>query len=32
VPNAENGLVSCLGTANYDRGVCTAAAIIRKGV
>lgn len=31
VPNAEFGLVSCLGTVNYDRGVCTAAAILRRG-
>src|SRR5690606_28407524 len=31
VPNAEYGLVSCLGTVNYDRGVCTAAAILRRG-
>lgn len=32
VPDAEYGLVSCLGTANYDRGVCTAAAILRRAV
>jgi acetyl-CoA acetyltransferase len=31
VPGAEIGLVSCLGTANYDRGVCTGAAILRRG-
>jgi acetyl-CoA acetyltransferase len=31
VPGAEYGLVSCLGTANYDRGVCTGAAILRRG-
>ena len=31
VPDAEIGLVSCLGTANYDRGVCTGAAILRRG-
>jgi len=31
VPGAEIGLVSCLGTANYDRGLCTAAAILRTG-
>lgn len=30
VPEAEFGLVSCLGTVNYDRGVCTAAAILRR--
>jgi acetyl-CoA acetyltransferase len=31
VPDAEIGLVSCLGTVNYDRGICTAAAILRRG-
>lgn len=32
VPDAEIGLVSCLGTVNYDRGLCTAATILRRGV
>ena len=31
VPGAEIGLVSCLGTVNYDRGLCTGAAILRRG-
>ena len=30
VPDARIGLISCLGTANYDRGVCTAAAILKR--
>lgn len=31
VENAEYGLISCLGTVNYDRGLCTGAAILRRG-
>src|SRR5262245_43989858 len=31
VHNPEYGLVSCLGTVNYDRGICTGAIIFRKG-
>jgi acetyl-CoA acetyltransferase len=31
VENAEYGLVSCLGTVNYDRGLCTGAAILKRG-
>jgi hypothetical protein len=31
VPEAEIGLVSCLGTVNFDRGICTGAAILRRG-
>jgi hypothetical protein len=31
VPKAEIGLVSCLGTVNFDRGICTGAAILRRG-
>lgn len=30
VENAHNGLVSCFGMINYDRGLCTAAAILRR--
>ena len=30
VEDAHNGLVSCFGMINYDRGLCTAAAILRK--
>ena len=31
VPDAEIGLVSCYGTVNYDRGLCSSAAILRRG-
>ena len=31
VEDAEYGLVSCLGTVNYDRGLCTGAAILKRG-
>lgn len=31
VANAEYGLISCLGTVNYDRGLCTGAAILKRG-
>jgi acetyl-CoA acetyltransferase len=31
VENAEYGLVSCLGTVNYERGLCTGAAILKRG-
>jgi acetyl-CoA acetyltransferase len=31
VAKAEYGLVSCLGTVNYDRGICTGAIILKKG-
>jgi acetyl-CoA acetyltransferase len=31
VPGAEVGLVSCYGTVNYDRGICTSAAMLRTG-
>jgi acetyl-CoA acetyltransferase len=31
VSNPEYGLVTCLGTVNYDRGICTGAVILRKG-
>ena len=30
VEDAHNGLVSCFGMINYDRGLCTAAAILRR--
>ena len=30
VEDAHNGLVSCFGMINYDRGLCTAAAILKK--
>ena len=29
--DANIGLVSCLGTVNYDRGLCTGAAILTRG-
>jgi hypothetical protein len=29
VPGASVGLVSCYGTVNYDRGICTSAAMLR---
>jgi acetyl-CoA acetyltransferase len=31
VPNARAGVVSCFGTVNYDRGVCSSAAILQTG-
>jgi acetyl-CoA acetyltransferase len=31
VPGASVGLVSCYGTVNYDRGICTSAAMLRTG-
>ncbi|MGZ3410930.1 MAG: thiolase family protein [Xanthobacteraceae bacterium] len=31
VPDAEAGVVSCFGTVNYDRGVCSSAAILTAG-
>jgi acetyl-CoA acetyltransferase len=31
VPNATAGIVSCFGTVNYDRGVCSSAAILKAG-
>jgi acetyl-CoA acetyltransferase len=31
VEGAEYGLVSCLGTVNYDRGICTGAIILKRG-
>jgi acetyl-CoA acetyltransferase len=31
VDKPEYGLVSCLGTVNYDRGLCTGAIVFRKG-
>ena len=31
VENAQHGLVSCFGMINYDRGLCTSAAIMAKG-
>ena len=31
VPNARLGLVSCFGMINYDRGVCSSAAILQRG-
>jgi acetyl-CoA acetyltransferase len=31
VPNAKAGVVSCFGTVNYDRGVCSSAAILTAG-
>jgi acetyl-CoA acetyltransferase len=31
VSSPEYGLVTCLGTVNYDRGICTGAVILRKG-
>ena len=31
VPGASIGLVSCYGTVNYDRGICTGAAMLRSG-
>lgn len=31
IPDAKNGLISGFGLVNYDRGVCTAAAIIEMG-
>jgi len=31
VPNATAGVVSCFGTVNYDRGVCSSAAILTAG-
>jgi len=30
VEDAQNGLVSCFGMINYDRGLCTSAAILRR--
>lgn len=32
VPDAEMGVVSCFGTVNYQRGLCTNAAILAEGV
>jgi acetyl-CoA acetyltransferase len=32
VPAASVGLVSCYGTVNYDRGICTSAAMLRTGI
>ena len=31
VPNARTGVISCFGTVNYDRGVCSSAAILQRG-
>ena len=31
VEKSEYGLVSCLGTVNYDRGICTGAIILKRG-
>ena len=31
VENARHGLVSCFGMINYDRGLCTSAAILARG-
>lgn len=31
VADAEAGVVSCFGTVNYDRGLCSSAAILTKG-
>jgi acetyl-CoA acetyltransferase len=31
VPNSHAGVVSCFGTVNYDRGVCSSAAILQTG-
>lgn len=31
VPKTEYGLVSCLGTVNYDRGLCTGAIVLKTG-
>jgi len=31
VKNAQHGLVSCFGMINYDRGLCTSAAILARG-
>jgi acetyl-CoA acetyltransferase len=31
VENAQHGMVSCFGMINYDRGLCTSAAILAKG-
>ena len=30
VENAQHGLVSCFGMINYDRGICTSAAIFSR--
>jgi len=32
VPGARHAMVSGYGMVNYDRGLCSAAAILRKGV
>jgi acetyl-CoA acetyltransferase len=32
VSKPEYGLVTCLGTVNYDRGICTGAVIMKKGM
>jgi len=32
VERAEYGLVSCLGTVNYDRGLCTGAILLKRGL
>jgi acetyl-CoA acetyltransferase len=32
IPSASVGLVSCYGTVNYDRGICSGAAMLRTGV
>jgi acetyl-CoA acetyltransferase len=32
VEGAEYGLVSCLGTVNYDRGLCTGAIVLKRGL
>jgi acetyl-CoA acetyltransferase len=31
VENAKAGIVSCFGTVNYDRGLCSSAAILERG-
>jgi len=31
VPRARAGIVSCYGTVNYDRGLCSSAAVLKKG-
>jgi acetyl-CoA acetyltransferase len=32
VPNATAGVVSCYGTVNYDRGLCSSAAVLTRGL
>jgi hypothetical protein len=31
VPDAKAGVVSCYGTVNYDRGLCSSAAVLTRG-